>query len=218
MAVLFFIQSVDMVVNYTIMMINWTLFVLVLAVRIFKIVIAHIYSTFTLFDIFARHIICNKSQYPSVSIVNFRYFKRRNLPMQYDILISEFGAVATISVSKKTYRKNVIIKVLYECTDRLFVLVSEDNDNFLIKISAKDPSCTDVTELYKECGKLVNNLADQELRQIVIEETGKIRDVIIQKAFSEAAKGITNKLLDSDLPRYDQSYKSDKKNIMKIKG
>ena len=107
---------------------------------------------------------------------------------------------------------------MYELTGQFFVLISEEHDNFCIHLTPKDTDAN-TSVLKKACGELANNLIDQELRQIVIEETGAIRDAIVQKAFGEASKGIGIPPVKSQYtPDENHSYKEDKKNILELKG
>ncbi|HIF9203254.1 TPA: His-Xaa-Ser system protein HxsD [Photobacterium damselae] len=138
--------------------------------------------------------------------------------MKFNISNSELGIMASILISKAAYRKETIIKVMYELTGKYFVLISEEQENFSICITSKNVD-TPENELKNVCHELTNDLIDQELRQIVIEETGAIRDAIVKKAFSEASKGLSIPAIKSNyIPNENHSYRDDKKNILELKG
>lgn len=62
----------------------------------------------------------------------------------------------------------------------------------------------------------MNEVCDQAVRQIVLKETGAIREAIVSAAFAEASKGIDNK--PTQVPGVNDKYEDDPLNILVQKG
>ena len=86
-----------------------------------------------------------------------------------------------IVLDSKIYSKSTVLKSTYKFTDRAYIYISlnntSDNKKFVIYINPKEGS--DISIL---SGDFMNELLDQELRATVLEQTHKIRDVIVTRA------------------------------------
>ena len=85
-----------------------------------------------------------------------------------------------IELDSKIYSKSTVLKSTYKFTDRAYIYISlntADNKEFVIYINPKEGN--DISVL---SGDFMNELLDQELRAVVLEQTHKIRDVIVTRA------------------------------------
>jgi His-Xaa-Ser system protein HxsD len=138
--------------------------------------------------------------------------------MDIEIIKSDLGIFGKVLLSKSAYSSEALIKVTYNFTDDLYIFISEDTNNYVVNITPiKD--VTNINDvLLKACGKFINELADQEIRQIVLKETGHIRETIVAAAFSEAAKGLNPTMKTVNIPESKHSYLDDKLGIIELKG
>lgn len=85
-----------------------------------------------------------------------------------------------IELEKNLYSKNTIFKSCYKFTDRVYVYIDyEYKDNkeyYIIYLQLKNESNTDLTGLF------MNELLDQELRELLSNETRIIRESIVKRA------------------------------------
>lgn len=136
--------------------------------------------------------------------------------MTIEIINNELGTFGKCILSKSAYSSEILTKVAYNFTDESYVFISEDNHNYLVNLTLiNENTKKSVREL---CGNFLNELVDQEMRQIVLNETGKIRETIISAAFSEAAKGLSPVISQPNVPKAKHSYVNDKMGILELKG
>lgn len=98
-----------------------------------------------------------------------------------DVLETESDKVYIIKLEKELYSKSTVLKSCYKFTDSAYIFIKSDKDNGtdLYKIYFKLKHNTEEQDI-KE--KFINELLDQELREIVLNETHKIRDTIVTRA------------------------------------
>lgn len=98
-----------------------------------------------------------------------------------DVLKSKNNSLHIIKLEKELYSKSTILKSCYKFTDiaYLFIKTLKDNnkDYYHIYFQLKKPSENNDIE-----GNFLNELLDQELRNIVLNETRKVRDTIVTRA------------------------------------
>lgn len=86
-----------------------------------------------------------------------------------------------IVLDSKIYSKSTILKSTYKFTDRAYIYITllgdSEKNEFIIYMNPKDDG--DISLL---SGDFMNELLDQELRATVLQETHKIRDVIVTRA------------------------------------
>lgn len=86
-----------------------------------------------------------------------------------------------IILNSKIYSKSTILKSTYKFTDRAYIYIAlndtSDKNEFYIYINPKEDN--NISTL---SGDFMNELLDQELRATVLNETHKIRDVIVTRA------------------------------------
>jgi len=97
--------------------------------------------------------------------------------------------VLTVNVDERVYSVSALLRAAYWFTDRAYIFVSKPNEHSLqVQIKAKPltleaPSRVSLPDIVGEFG---NALLDYQLREVIEERTGKIRELIITKALGEA--------------------------------
>jgi His-Xaa-Ser system protein HxsD len=98
-----------------------------------------------------------------------------------DILNKQLEQNKTIvlTLDSSLYTKKTIFRTSYKFTDKAFVFIKHNNENaYMVFLTTKDEK-TNVSKLTEE---FTNELLDQELRELVLEDTKKIRDTIVTRA------------------------------------
>ena len=86
---------------------------------------------------------------------------------------------------KSIYSKAVIMKCLYWFGDKFHTSVSlADKSNYRIELKLANQIGEDDIDMQAYLQKLERDLIDFCLRQIVVEETRNVRDLLIAKAFA----------------------------------
>ena len=88
-----------------------------------------------------------------------------------------------LEVDGRVYSKAALLQACYWFTDRAYLLVAcpaEGRYEVLVRAKPGSPLAAESI-----AGELSNSLLDFELRQQVIRETGRIRELIFAKAFAE---------------------------------
>ena len=99
------------------------------------------------------------------------------------------GSAVTLEVDERIYSVAAVLRAAYWFTDRAYLFISALGDNSLrIQIKPKPPSLEHPTQVSLEdlAGELGNALLDHQLREIIEERTGKIRELLVTKAVGEA--------------------------------
>ncbi|MDE9782890.1 His-Xaa-Ser system protein HxsD [Escherichia marmotae] len=136
--------------------------------------------------------------------------------MNIETLHNELGVTGKVTLSKTAYPIEALLKVAYDFTGEFYIYIGENGENYEVNIAFVDnrnPSADDVVAM---CGRFMNEVCDQTVRQIVLKETGAIREAIVSAAFVEASKGINNK--PTLVPGVSDKYKDDPLNILIQKG
>ena len=84
-----------------------------------------------------------------------------------------------IELDSDIYTKSTVLKSTYKFTDRTYIYINNDTDKeeFVIYFTPKDDLSIEMLS-----GEFMNELLDQELRSVVLDQTRKIRDVIVTRA------------------------------------
>jgi His-Xaa-Ser system protein HxsD len=91
-------------------------------------------------------------------------------------------------VDKTFYSKDALIKTIYNFSDGYSFTVTEDNKTFKITLTSKIDNNSDFNSFMRT---FFDELNDQQLREILIQQTSKIRDTIIEAAFKSALPNTT---------------------------
>ena len=84
-----------------------------------------------------------------------------------------------IELDSTIYTKSTVLKSTYKFTDRTYIYINDNvnKEEFVIYFTPKDDLSIDVLS-----SEFMNELLDQELRSVVLDQTRKIRDVIVTRA------------------------------------
>jgi His-Xaa-Ser system protein HxsD len=91
---------------------------------------------------------------------------------------------AIFKVDTTIYSKACLFRACYKFTDRAYVFLSrpdDDPNSIVVSITSKQIGC-DPRQIIREFS---NELIDQGTREILEEEFGPIRNLIVAQAFSE---------------------------------
>ncbi len=80
-------------------------------------------------------------------------------------------------ISKSIFQKEVILKILYLWQGKFCINISEDGNNYILKVIDKSDVVFDFDKFNME-------LNEQQLRENLNNQFGPIRDSIYKKAFS----------------------------------
>ena len=87
----------------------------------------------------------------------------------------------SIDFEESVYRLSAVKKAAYRFGDRFFIRITQPDD-LHIRASLQSRGLRD--DLDDVAGEFCNEVLDQELREVVAEETQGIRDLIMSQAFS----------------------------------
>lgn len=88
-----------------------------------------------------------------------------------------------VIIPMKMYSMEIILKCFYWYNDEYFVELDKNNEEYIVKLANKSNSSITVNKLKQLETKIKQDLIDYSLRQIILNETQNIRDLIIAKAF-----------------------------------
>lgn len=104
---------------------------------------------------------------------------------------NELGEYFLLPLNKTLYSREAIMKTCYAFTDDFFVhAVKSENDNVGIYIYNKSDSVNDIHIIAK---RFLHLLHENQMRQIIHDETSIIHEEIVRKAFSPAAVFVENR-------------------------
>lgn len=86
-----------------------------------------------------------------------------------------------IQYSKEFYSKEAFLKAAYHFTDKAYVYLGVEGNNFFVDFSAKDGIAFDIDKLENE---FKNELLAQAIHQTVSKETTVLRELLVARALS----------------------------------
>lgn len=95
-----------------------------------------------------------------------------------DHIKSDVENTVELVLEKNLYNKKTLFRTCYKFTDQVYVYIKTTEDAFVVYFTHKN-SESDLPMIVQQ---FTNELLDQELRQIVLEDTHKIRDTIVTRA------------------------------------
>lgn len=123
----------------------------------------------------------------------------------------DLGKFVTVTVETAIYSQESVLKTAYWFTDQCYVFIDKstpEDSSLLVELRNKSSVDDSLTKLARE---FCNRLLDQRVRDIVIKETGKVRDFLVEKAFQDGSKHLDPTLLRSDetaIPKPSETYNS----------
>jgi His-Xaa-Ser system protein HxsD len=110
--------------------------------------------------------------------------------MSADWLDAEItGDTVALTVDERVYSVNALLRTAYWFTDRAYIFVTKPGERTLrVHLKAKAPTLDSPhsTPIRDLAGEFGNSLLDNQLREAVEEQTGKIRELLVMKAIAEA--------------------------------
>lgn len=91
------------------------------------------------------------------------------------------GSFVRFLIDPALYTEAAIFKTVYWFTGKFFVFVDQASDGRIV-VELRPKSGADIGTAI---GEFCNALVDARVRQIVLDETGTVRDELIRKAFQE---------------------------------
>lgn len=107
------------------------------------------------------------------------------------------------TISKDFYPKTVVLKAAYAFTDRAYIFISQDENNYVIEIESKDNK-GDVAE--KE---FKNELLSQALRYEIDINTKNVRELIISRALASTIIDEENDVIEYEDQKLDDDILKD---------
>ena len=86
-----------------------------------------------------------------------------------------------IQYSKEFYSKEALLKAAYHFTDKAYVYLGVEGNNFFVDFSAKDGIAFDIDKLENE---FKNELLAQAIHRTVSKETTVLRELLVARALS----------------------------------
>lgn len=95
-----------------------------------------------------------------------------------------------LRIDESLYRREALLRACYWFTDRCYIFIVRPTDGILevhLRLKHSKPSLEHPTpeRLEDVAGAFANALLDHQLRQEIENETGKLRELLVAKAFAE---------------------------------
>jgi len=97
--------------------------------------------------------------------------------------------VLSVDVNESVYSRDAVLRTAYWFTDRCYLHITRPAPGFFrIQFKAKASPKPDlvVATLEEVAGEFLNSLLDHQTRQDIESQTGRIRELLVAKAFAEA--------------------------------
>lgn len=89
--------------------------------------------------------------------------------------------IRMIKVSKCLYSREVLLKTAFSFTDKVYLHLAQDEDNWIISWKPREKQDIDA-------GEFENELIAQSLRETLLKENKDLRQVILARAFASTVK------------------------------
>ena len=96
-----------------------------------------------------------------------------------------------ISIPKSIYPKVAIMKAAYQFTDYAYIYIQQDEENYIINITAKDKEKGILEEEFK------NELLAQAVRHEIYLQTKDVRQLITMRALASTIVGEQKEIIQS---------------------
>jgi His-Xaa-Ser system protein HxsD len=104
-------------------------------------------------------------------------------------MFTVLDGVVTIEINQDIYTRDAVLRTAYWFTDRCYIFIGRSaNTGFRVTIKAKAVTLERPVRESPELlvGEFCNALLENQLRQDIEAQTGKIRELIVAKAFAES--------------------------------
>lgn len=97
-----------------------------------------------------------------------------------------------VDLYKEIYHRDAVLKALYKFTDEYYVKLAPQGELYVrAMFEAKPGGCVECELAAK---KFCNEALDQQIREDLLKENGRVRDIIFEHAFNPI-KGLSNAIL-----------------------
>lgn len=96
--------------------------------------------------------------------------------------------VLSVDVDESVYSRDAVLRTAYWFTDRCYLYIARTGPGlFRVQFKPKAPKSDLVLETLEEvAGEFLNSLLDHQIRHDIESQTGRIRELLVAKAFAEA--------------------------------
>jgi His-Xaa-Ser system protein HxsD len=101
-----------------------------------------------------------------------------------------------ITFDKAFYSKQALLKAAFSFTDKAYLHLSQDSNNYIIECTPKH-SCLEV-DLKELVGEIKNELLAQSVRQVVFGQTKNIRELILARSLASTIVDKAESSADSE--------------------
>lgn len=108
-----------------------------------------------------------------------------------------------LTVDLSLYSKSTLLKTCYLFTDRVYVYVASAGSLRVTVYLGRRKADIDLSHL---AGEFLNELLNQELRQLITNETGLVRQMLVAHALGER---VTNQTVPSPITNSPDEYRDD---------
>jgi His-Xaa-Ser system protein HxsD len=103
-------------------------------------------------------------------------------------LFSIDGNLLSVDLDEGVYSRDSVLRTAYWFTDRCYLYVARPGPGlFRIRFKSKAPNSEHAQEFLGDiAGEFLNSLLDHQIRHDIESETGRVRELLVAKAFAEA--------------------------------
>ena len=96
--------------------------------------------------------------------------------------------VLSVDLNESLYSRDAVLRAAYWFTDRCYLYITRpEPDSFRVQFKSKLRKSDLVVEKLDEiAGEFLNSLLDHQIRHDIEAQTGRIRELLVAKAFAEA--------------------------------
>jgi His-Xaa-Ser system protein HxsD len=96
--------------------------------------------------------------------------------------------VLSVDLNESVYSRDAVLRTAYWFTDRCYLYIARPSPGlFRVQFKPKAPKSDLVVETLEEvAGEFLNSLLDHQIRHDIESQTGRIRELLVAKAFAEA--------------------------------
>ena len=100
-----------------------------------------------------------------------------------------------LTINKSMHSRYALLKAAYHFTDEFYILLDQDETSYYIDISSKEGDLPDDIE-----GIFSNELLAQSTREVILEKTSSLRELILARAFASTIidDKTTDEVTDND--------------------
>jgi His-Xaa-Ser system protein HxsD len=102
----------------------------------------------------------------------------------HHVSMSVEAPIRILSIDESLYHRTAVLRACYWFTDRCYLFVARTAPGAL-EVHIRPKSGTSAEDLDAVAGEFANALLDYELRRLIDEQTGTIRELLVAKAVAQ---------------------------------